>query len=206
MLDINWIDITLIASALPSLIIMLGVAYRANSLSNLFFGLAILSFLIGLTLGYFSQIDADLVREWGDLISITLVLCGLFVKIRNSKPVFARFPIAMTMLPLIGIFFYPMIIDAEVVKDLLTITYQGGAIIVACLVVSINHIIYKQRSLLIIACLVFLFSYVGYWFIDIPEFEQFKSLSVIMMGIGMFIGAIGLRKVSKLKINNLQEG
>jgi len=206
MLDINWIDITLIASALPSLIIMLGVAYRANSLSNLFFGLAIFSFLIGLTLGYFSQIDADLVREWGDLISITLVLCGLFVKIRNSKPVFARFPIAMTMLPLIGIFFYPMIIDAEVVKDLLTITYQGGAIIVACLVVSINHIIYKQRSLLIIACLVFLFSYVGYWFIDIPEFEQFKSLSVIMMGIGMFIGAIGLRKVSKLKINNLQEG
>ncbi len=201
MIDINWLDVTLIALAVPSFIILLSVAYKAKSLSNLFFGLAILSFLIGITLGYFEQINSILAREWGDLIAITLVLCGLFVKTRNSKPVFARFPMPMTMLPLVGIFFYPMIIEADVVKDLLRITYQGGAILVGLLVISINHLMYKHRSVLLLSCIVFLIAFIGFWFIELPDFEQIKSISIILMGVGMLLGAIGFRKVSVSKMN-----
>lgn len=144
-------------------------------------------------------------REWGDLVGITLVLCALFVKIRNSKPVFARFPLPMTLLPLVGIFFYPMIIQADVVKDLLRITYQGGAIIVGILVISINHLMYKQRSLLLVACLIFAISYVSYWFIDFPDLQYLEVSSIILMAIGMLLGALGFKKVSKSEIkNNIQ--
>lgn len=141
----------------------------------------------------------------GDLVGITLVLCALFVKIRNSKPVFARFPLPMTLLPLVGIFFYPMIIQADVVKDLLRITYQGGAIIVGILVISINHLMYKQRSLLLLACLIFAISYVSYWFIDFPDLQYLEVSSIILMAIGMLLGALGFKKVSKSEIkNNIQ--
>ena len=202
MLDINWIDVTLIAAAIPSLFIMMNIAYSAKSLSNFFFGLAIFSFTLGIGLTYIEQIDPLLSREWGDLIAITLVLCGLFVKTRNSKPIFARFPMPMTLLPLLGIFFYPMIIEADVVKDILRITYQGGAIIVGLLVISINHLMYKHRSLLLISCIIFTISYVGYWFIDIPQFEYLEVTSIILLAIGMLVGAFGFRKVSESKIKN----
>lgn len=161
-------------SSSASILILFNIAYASKSLSNFLFGLAILSFLLGIGLSYFQQIDPILAREWGDLVGITLVLCALFVKIRNSKPVFARFPLPMTLLPLVGIFFYPMIIQADVVKDLLRITYQGGAIIVGILVISINHLMYKQRSLLLVACLIFAISYVSYWFIDFPDLQYWR--------------------------------
>ncbi len=201
MLDINWIYVVFFAAGVPAMIIMLGLAYKAKSLANLFFGLSLFSFLLGVTLTYFSQINPDLSREWGDLVAITLVLCGLFVKTRNSKPIFARFPMPMTMLPLIGIFFYPMIIEAEVVKDLLRITYQGGAILVGLLVISINHMMYKHRSVLILSCIVFLVAFTGYWFIELPNKELVQNISLILMSAGMLLGAIGFRKVSLSKIN-----
>lgn len=202
MFDINWINVIYLALGIPSLIIMLSIALKAKSLSNLFFGLSIFSFLIGVGLGYFQQIDSVLAREWGDLVGITLVLCGLFVKTRNSKPVFARFPLPMTMLPLVGIFFYPMIIEADVVKDLLRITYQGGAILVGILVVSINHLMYKHRSFLILACVVFLGSFIGFWFVSIPGYDWVESVSLILLSIGMLIAAIGFRRVSLSQLAN----
>ena len=205
MFDINWLDVTLVAAAVPSILILFNIAYASKSLSNFLFGLAILSFLLGIGLSYLQQIDPILAREWGDLVGITLVLCALFVKIRNSKPVFARFPLPMTLLPLVGIFFYPMIIQADVVKDLLRITYQGGAIIVGILVISINHLMYKQRSLLLVACLIFAISYVAYWFIDFPDLQYLEVSSIILMAIGMLLGALGFKKVSKSEIkNNIQ--
>ncbi len=204
MFDINWLDITLLATAIPSLFIMFSIAYSTKSLSNFFFGLGILSFAVGIGLTYFDQIDPILAREWGDLISITLVLCALFVKIRNSKPVFARFPLPMTLLPLVGIFFYPMIIQADVVKDLLRITYQGGAIIVGILVITINHLMYKHRSLLLLSTVIFAIAYVGYWFIDWPDFEYLEVTSIMLMAVGMLLGAFGFKKVSKSKLNNIQ--
>jgi glucose uptake protein GlcU len=202
MLDINWLDVTLIVAAIPSLVIIFSISYSAKSLSNLFFGLAIFSLSVGIILTYFQQIDSVVAREWGDLIAITLVLCGLFVKTRNSKPIFARFPMPMTLLPLVGIFFYPMIIQADVVKDILSITYQGGAIIVGLLVISINHLMYKHRSLLLLACLIFALAFVGYWFVEIPNYEYTQVSAIILMAIGMLIGAIGFRKVSISKLSN----
>jgi|GEM_PF-1146430 len=202
MIEADWINILFFSCGLPSMIMLYRAAYVAKSLSNAFFGTAILSFLIGTAVGYFDQVDSALAREWGDLVGITLVLCGLFVKTRNSKPVFARFPLPMTMLPILGVFFYPLIINADVVKDLLTITYQGGAILVSILVITINHLMYKHRSILIVAYVIFLVAYVSYWFIDFAEVELIQTIGMILFSVGMLVAAFGFRKVSLSKLNN----
>ena len=81
----NWIDILFAVTGLPALVIMIRTAINLKSLSSLFFGLSVFSFLIGVSLGYFDQIDRAIAREWGDLVAITFTLCALFVKTRNSK-------------------------------------------------------------------------------------------------------------------------
>jgi hypothetical protein len=178
---------------------MIRTAIKNKSLSSSYFSLALLSFMIGVSLGYVDKIETEIAREWGDLISITLVLCGLFVKTRNSKPVFARFPLYMTLLPIIGILFYPMVNDAQVVKDLLQITYQSGAIVVGGLVIGINHLMYKQRGVLLIACFVFLAAFVLKW-VELPVTKDIAQTSAeLLLVVGMLLSAFGFKKISNNK-------
>ena len=57
-------------------------------------------------------------------LAITTVLIALSILIRDSKPKFARFPIPMTFFPLIGLFFYPLVMNNSAVKGLLHVTYR----------------------------------------------------------------------------------
>ncbi len=205
MFAIDWITVLFLISGSVSTIILFVVAKRSSSVSNLFFGLSSLSFTLGVLLGLINDDILNIAREWGDLLAMTLVLCGLFVKTRNSKPVFARFPMPMTMLPLIGVLFYPLINQADVIKDLLWITYQGGAIIVAILVITINHLMYKQRALLLLACLMLGSSFVIFWFVTIIDREFSEDIANVLLSAGMLISALGFRKIGELKIKKQNE-
>lgn len=200
MLSLDWMNILLLISGSISSIILFNVAYRAKSLSNLFFGLSTLCFTVGILVGFFGSNFAELAKEWGDLLAMTLVLCGLFVKTRNSKPIFARFPLPMTLLPLVGVLFYPMINQADVIKEILWITYQGGALIVAILVISINHLLYKHRTLLLLACVVLTSAFALYWFVNILEKSVADNIAFMMLAVGMLIASIGFKRVAESKI------
>ena len=78
------------------------------------------------------------VETWGNFISISLILSALFVIIRDSKPMFARFPIYLTLLPLSGIIFFAIIPTNYAIKDLLELIMQAGAIVVALLISDIG--------------------------------------------------------------------
>ncbi|MBO6793383.1 MAG: hypothetical protein JJ895_05700 [Balneolaceae bacterium] len=205
MLAIDWISVLFLISGSVSAVILFIVAKRTASVSNLFFGLSALSFTIGVLLGLINDDFTEIAREWGDLLGMTLVLCGLFVKTRNSKPIFARFPMPMTMLPLIGVLFYPLINQAEVIKDLLWITYQGGAIVVAILVISINHLMYKQRALLLLACLILGSSFAIFWFVTIIDRPFSEDIANVMLSAGMLISALGFKKIGDLNIKRQKE-
>lgn len=199
MVDINWIYLLFLLTGVPSCYVLLRISVQDKSVSSLYFGLALLSFIVGILLGFGSYFEPKLTREWGDLIAITLVLSGLFVKIRNSKPVFARFPMYLTALPLVSIFFYPLIIDSLVVKDLLTIIYQGGGITVAILVLSINHYLYKERGVLLISSSIFLLAYIGEWFL--ADFEYSQLTSQILFSLGIVGATFGFKRVSDSRKN-----
>ena len=79
------------------------------------------------------------VETWGNFVSISLVLSALFVIIRDSKPMFARFPIYLTLLPLSGIIFFAVIPTSYAIKDILEIIMQAGAIVVALLIFGVNR-------------------------------------------------------------------
>ena len=106
----------------------------------------------------------------------------------------------MTFFPLIGLFFYPLVINNSVVKDLLHITYQGGALSVSLLIVSLNYILYKQRMLLMFSLLFFSIAYLFNWFPQLFTVNDYtQTFTSISMSIGILIGAIGLKKLSIVK-------
>jgi hypothetical protein len=200
MLDLNWIDVILFATYIPALYLIFVQTYTNQSLSNLFFGFSILSLFFGLILSYFDFFKSLPIREWGSLVAITCVLTALFNLIRDFKPKFVRFPIPMTFFPLIGLFFYPLVINNSVVKDLLHITYQGGALSVSLLIVSLNYVLYKQRMLLMFSLLFFSIAYLFNWFPQLFTVNDYtQTFTSISMSIGILIGTIGLKKLSIVK-------
>lgn len=195
--NLNWIYILYLSIGIPASLNLFLIARKDKSLSVLAFGVSLLAFLIGVGLDYGFGENLSFAREWGDLIAITTALCGLFIEIRESKPIFARFPIYLTVLPFLSILFYPLIIDSVVIKNLLQLIYQGGAIVVAILVVSINQFLHKQRGYLLTACIIFLISYVCFWFLG--DFESFpgRDIAKIVFSLGIIVALIGFKKASE---------
>ena len=173
------------------------VARKDESLSVFMFGVALIAFLAGVGVDYAIDKAVGIAREWGDLIAITAILCGLFIEIRESKPVFARFPMYLTFLPFLTLIFYPLVIESEAIKGLLQLIYQGGAILVAILVISINQLLHKQRGLLLAACLIMLGAYISYWFMAELTVFPIKEAGKIIFVFGIIIAVIGFRKVSE---------
>ena len=202
MIDFYWVDIIFIVLSLFSLIIFLKTAYFTKSLSGLFFSFSILSLLISDILFFLVNVDAILIAEWGNLVSIIFVFCALLVEIRNSKPILARFPFPLVFFPLIGLIFFPIVNQADVIKNLLISMYQVGAIIVGLLVISINQLIHNNRFLLLISCLLFVIAYFGFWIFDNL---YFKPITIILTGFGMLFGALGFKKMftNQNNINHL---
>jgi hypothetical protein len=100
------------------------------------------------------------VAAWGNFVSISLVLSALFVIIRDSKPVFARFPVSLTLLPLIGIIFFAIIPTSYAIKDILELIMQAGAILVALLLFGVNTYLFKWKWTFLGSVTAFISSYI----------------------------------------------
>lgn len=205
MADLNWINILYLVAGIPSLFIIGLIGYRSKSLSTLLFGVALLSFLfgIGFDLIYYEE-ERSKIRDWLELVSIASALCALFVKARNSKPIFARFPIQLTFLPYLVLFFFPLAVDTLVVKNLLQMIYQGGGIIVGFLLFSINQYLYKNRELLLLSCILFLSAYILFWIIPADSSSiDLILISNILFSAGIICTSLGLKKLSETKSPDL---
>lgn len=203
MTDINWIYVLFFLAGVPSIYMLIRIFFEDKSVSSLYFGLALVSFLVGILLGLHPFFEGKYPGEWGNFIAITFALSGLFVKIRNSKPVFARFPMYLTGLPLVSILFYPLVLDSLIVKDLIQIIYQGGGIVVAILVLSINQYLYKERGILLVSSAIFLAAYILNWFII--DFEYSEVISQILFSLGIVAATFGFKRISDSKNNQISD-
>lgn len=165
-----------------------------------FMGLSIASFVLA-----FSQISlliddwlreygltmySDIIVEWGHIISLAFVLSALAVFIRQSKPVFAQFPLIYTALPLLIILSYFLVQNTYALKDWLFSIYQAGAIFVALLMYSVYA--YKEQKYVYIlsGAILFLITFILFWYI--PGIQQatpliwklFLSASIILTMYG----------------------
>lgn len=129
---------------------------------------------------------SGLVVEWGHIISLAFILSALAVFIRQSKPVFAQFPLVYAALPLFIVISYVLVANTYALKDWLLSIYQGGAILVALLMYSV-YTYREQRYMYILAGIIsFLITFLMYWYIPgIKEYtawlwKTFLALSLLL--------------------------
>ena len=139
-----------------------------------------------------TEISAFIV-EWGHVSSLAFVLSSLAVFIRESKPVFAQFPMLYTALPLLIVLSYILVKDTYAIKTWLVAIYQGGAITVALLMYGVYA--YRRASYVVIlsGVCIFLLSHILFWYV--PGVQQYYPwIWKLLLAMGMIITILGYEK------------
>ena len=71
------------------------------------------------------NLASEFIVEWGHVTILAFVLSSLAIFIRESKPVFAQFPMIYTALPLLIIISYLLVQDTYAIETWLLVIYQG---------------------------------------------------------------------------------
>ena len=180
--------------ALLCFIALLPSSLNFKNLTKVYVLGSLLSFIISKI--YILEGPSYLVRDvvaWGNFVSISLVLSALFVVIRDSKPVFARFPIYLTLLPMSGIIFFAIIPTSYAIKDILELIMQAGAVLVALLLFCVNTILYEWKWTFIVSIFTFLCAYI-IPIISIENTENELLLGAIFLCLGMILLTFSLIK------------
>lgn len=142
----------------------------------------------------FSTVSAFIV-EWGHILCLAFVLSSLVVFVRESKPVFAQFPMIYTALPLLILLSYFLVRDTYALKDWLLAIYQGGAILVSLLMYSVYTYRRNEYAFILGGVGVLLLSYISYWHIPgVSDSEPW--IWKLLMVIGLITIISGYQKVA----------
>lgn len=128
--------------------------------------------------------------EWGHIVCLALILSSLAVFIRESKPVFAQFPMLYTALPLLIVFSYILVYDTYALKNWLIAIYQGGAILVSLLMYSVYTYHRKSYAMVLAGVGLFVISYLLFWYV--PGFnEAYHWVWKLLVGSAMLVTVLG---------------
>jgi hypothetical protein len=112
----------------------------------------------------------QIIRDWSLIVSITFILTILLKIIRDLKPVFERYPAPFIYTPLILLPVYPFLNDADVIKNLLNLILQGGALLVFMLISVTIYNKIETAWITLVTILSLTGAYIMYWFIpELPE-------------------------------------
>ncbi|WP_176466263.1 hypothetical protein [Aliifodinibius salipaludis] len=135
-------------------------------------------------------VASEFIVEWGHITSLAFVLSSLAIFIRESKPVFAQFPMIYTALPLLIVISYLLVQDTYAIKTWLLIIYQGGAITVAFLMYSIYTYRRPKYAFILAGVIIFLISYILFW--SISEVQgSYQWIWKLLVGAAMIISIFG---------------
>lgn len=142
----------------------------------------------------FSIVSAFIV-EWGHILCLAFVLSSLVIFVRESKPVFAQFPMIYTALPLLILISYFLVRDTYALKDWLLAIYQGGAILVSLLMYSVYTYRRNEYAFILAGVGVLLLSYISYWHIPgVSDSEPW--IWKLLMIVGLITIISGYQKVA----------
>lgn len=137
--------------------------------------------------------------EWGHVVCLAFILSSLAVFVRESKPVFAQFPMLYTALPLLIVFSYFLVKDTYALKRWLLAIYQGGAILVSLLMYSVYTYRKNEYAMILTGVSVFLFSYLFYWYVPGIS-ESYPWIWKLLVAAGMIITIQGYEKVEHQRV------
>lgn len=170
-----WVDILLMAASGYAAFDLINFAQGSKRLK--FLGLSIAAFIfsftqITLVIGHVMDTTAvatvvNFIVEWGHLISLAFILSALAVFIRESKPVFAQFPLIYTALPLFIIISYFFVYDSIVLKRWLFFLYEGGTLLIALLMYGLYSYRSRKYGVILGGIGMFLICFILYWSIPV---------------------------------------
>ncbi len=191
-------------------------SYTGESDNLKFLGLSIATFVFALTqfsivldgwlIAFGLTLYSDLVSEWGHIISLAFVLSALAVFIRQSKPVFAQFPLIYAALPLFIVLSYALVLNTYALKDWLLSIYQAGAILVALLMYSV-YTYREQRYVYILSGnILFLITFILFWYVPgVSEYYDWLWKTFLVLSLLMTLyGYEYAKKVGQSHRKNIQ--
>lgn len=193
----GWLQILLVFASFTSAYLLIRSNWKKVDYSNWTFTGSLLSFTVGRgveAFGIFSPYTLSVI-EWADLIAITLVLSGLFLKIRMSKPAYSRYPLVLIFLPLLVLLVYPLILDAEVIKSLLFMTFLGGAVIVGLMITITQHITTHKQPVRLTGMGMLAVSYITYVLYESVNDTDMLVIYQILLAAGMITTALSIYKM-----------
>jgi hypothetical protein len=187
----KWTDLVVSLSFGTVFVLLIRLFIKRRSLLELYFSLAAFLITIPYLFDLFQFQTPFNLFQWGKLVSVTIYISGLLVLIRESKPVFARFPVYLTALPFVSFLFFPLIIDSIVIKDLINAIYQGGALIVTVLVFALKQAKKRNRRYYIIGISCVATSYLSYWLVfNRSTSVELVWVSEILLCVGILFATI----------------
>lgn len=132
----------------------------------------------------------EFIVEWGHITVLAFVLSSLAIFIRESKPVFAQFPMIYTAFPLLIVISYVLVHDTYALKNWLVAIYQGGAIIVALLMYSVYTYRHNEYAIILGGIGLFMISHILFWYTG-DLLNDFSWLWKILVALGMIVMVIG---------------
>lgn len=183
------------------------IGFTQKNESLKFLGLCIASFVLAFSqicividnwLGFYDlTMYSDIIVEWGHIVALAFVLSALAIFIRQSKPVFAQFPLVYAALPLLIIFSYFLVQNTYALKEWLLSIYQAGAILVALLMYSV-YTYKEQRYIYILSGVVlFLFTFLIFWYIPGIQ-EDMPWIWKLFMGFSLLLTVYGYEYAQKI--------
>jgi hypothetical protein len=138
----------------------------------------------------------EFIVEWGHITSLAFILSSLAIFIRESKPVFAQFPMVYTALPLLIVISYLLVQDTYALKTWLLVIYQGGAIIVALLMYSVYTYRRREYELILGGVVIFLIAYILYWSVSAIQ-ETYAWVWKLSVGSAMLLSIFGYEQTEQ---------
>lgn len=120
---------------------------------------------------------------------LLLILITLLLSIRILQPMYARYPIFYSYIPLILLPFYIFFIDNEILSSIINIALQGTSLLVFGGLIAIYIQSVQQRYLLLSGLVCFTFAILFQWMLN--EEIAFGTIFVhLFTGTGMVMTAL----------------
>lgn len=173
-------------------------------LAAAFFVITQLSLVVEAILsGYNLTIYSTYIVEWGHVVSLAFILSALAIFIRESKPVFAQFPLLYSALPILIVLSYVLVTDTFAIKEWLVSIYQGGAILVAALMYSVYSYRDSQYLPVLYGIGLFIIAFILFWYI--PGIRGgYSWIWQLFLAAAVLVFTYGIEQVNIMDTDNRQ--
>jgi len=195
----SWLSLLNVLVLLFSLYHLITVITIKKSSFLILLSSALLTYLIS-NVVYLIDDSLIIAIRFLNTASLVCILSALFNLIRESKPIFARFPAILGYLPFVILLFIPLVLDQSVIYNLILGTFQGGALLVSILIFSINQKNQKNYLLLIIGTFVCLISFTFFWMIPLTD-DQITVITELLLITGVLIISLGTKQSQISNLN-----